>query len=293
MTALHRALIVEDERFIAEELEDIVGALECEVVVVDNKRDAIAALDREPICVALVDLQVKLEPDHLRGNPEVGASLVREIRKRYPEHVEGQRRYRTPILVVSGHASQTRSSVPLMQDGADDVIEKPFERQDLSKRLRDVLERSGRKSHDACLAMRMASPRDTQQKLVLRLTGERDKMQNRRTIVWIESKQIPLTDTMLRTLLELIAGNLSDKEVYKTDLGGTEQEGFRGVAELKKELTPSLGDVSYIRNHHNGFYSIDRPIEIETIDVEKLRAIGNKRITELAEELSSLRDPKV
>jgi DNA-binding response OmpR family regulator len=292
MTALHRALIVEDDRFIAEELEGIVGALECEVVVVDNKRDAIAALDHETVCFALVDLQVKLEPDHLKGDPEVGASLVREIRKRYPEHVGNQRRYRTPIVVVSGHASQTRSSVPLMQDGADDVIEKPFERSDFSKRLRDLLERSGRASHDACVAM-VTGPRDTQETLVIRLSGERDKKRKRRTIVRIASKQVTLTDRMLRTLLELIAGNLSNELVHKTRLGGAGDEGFRGVSELKQELERSLGDVSFIRNHYHGDYSIDRPIKIETIDVERLRAIGDKRITELAEELSSSRDRKV
>lgn len=287
MTTRHRVLIVEDDKLISEELERIVAAFACDAVVVDNQRDAIALLDGEPICLALVDLHVKQEPDDLKGHPEVGANLVREIRARFREHAGIC--YRTPVVVVSGHASDTRSSVPVMRDGADDVIEKPFERADFSKRVRQLLVSSGRANHDACIAMASASS-GAPVTLVIRLSGERDR---RRTVVEIDSNRVKLTDGMLRVLLELIVGNLSGRAVHKIDLGGSADQGFRGISELKQQLELVLGDASFILNDQSGSYSIARSIVIETIDVEKLSAIGNRRITELAVKLVSMLNPKV
>ena len=77
MTNRHRTLIVEDDKPTADDLEDLVRSLDCDPIVVDKKKDARAALDRETLCFALLDLQIKLEPDSLRGNVEAGTTLVR------------------------------------------------------------------------------------------------------------------------------------------------------------------------------------------------------------------------
>ncbi len=125
MTEPHRVLIVEDDRPTAEDLADILRSLDCEPVIVDNKRDALVALRRESFCFAVLDLQIKMERGSIKGHDEFGRSLVREVRALYPDHAG--RGYRLPILVVSGFAREVNSAVEVMKDGADDVIQKPFD----------------------------------------------------------------------------------------------------------------------------------------------------------------------
>jgi CheY-like chemotaxis protein len=282
----HRALIVEDDKPTAEDLADIVRALDCEPVVVDNKLDAVEVLKREMICFALLDLQIKIDRDSLRGNVVAGGSLVREVRRVYPDHAGTC--YRLPILVVSGYAQDADSAVGVMKDGADDLIQKPFENRDVSERILHALERSGRSNHASCAAMSTRSETSSRA-LVIAFPGERER---KRTRVVIGEKTVKLTDGMLWVWLQLVVAALAGKRVHKNDLGATDDQGFRGISELRKALEPALGEgVDIIGNDHNGNYWITEAIQLGDVDIEQLVSINDRRIARLAEQLR--RDPKV
>lgn len=284
----HRALVVEDDKPTADILADIVRALGFEPVVVDNKLDAIGVLEREAICFALLDLQIKIDGDSLRGNVVAGGTLVREVRKVYPDHAGPC--YRLPILVVSGYAQDADSAVGVMKDGADDLIQKPFESRDVSDRILKALERSGRADHASCVAM-SARLDASSRALVIGFPGERER---KRTRVVIGAKSVKLTDSTLWVLLQLVVSRLDDKRVHKCDLGATDDQGFRGISELRKALEPALGEgVDIIGNDHNGNYWITEPIQLGDVDVDQLVSIDDRRITVLAEQLRTRRDPKV
>jgi DNA-binding response OmpR family regulator len=289
MTAKHRALIVEDDAPTAEDLADIVTALDCEPVVVDNKADAVAALERDAFCFALFDLHVKTTSDSIRGSVEAGHGLVRDARRLYSDHAGAGGSYRMPILVVSGHAREVADAVAVMKDGADDVIQKPLDIRGVSERIREALARSGRSSHEMCATMGRGY--GASGALIISFPGERV---GRRNLVVVRGRPIKLTDGMLRILLQLVVAKLSERAVHKIDLGATEDQGFKRISELRKELERALGDdVNIIDNDYQGNYGIAVPIALGECDLEKLAGIGDRKIAALAEQLRAHRGRRV
>ena len=287
MTGRHRVLVVEDDRSTAEDLEVLLRSLDYEPVVVDNKRDALARLAQEAFCVALFDLEIKIDRDSIKGHSEAGRSLVREARKLYPEHAGAC--YRFPILVVSGHAREVVSAVDVMKDGADDVLQKPPDSRAVSIGVRQALERSGRASHAACAALadqaavradRAAAPSGA---IALAIPGDRDR---RRTRVLVGATTLSLPDASLRVLLHLVVGKITGEKVHKTDLGARSDQGFRGISVLRDALKPALPEgVDIIKNDHQGYYWLTDEVTIGEVDPDKLIAIGDAQITALAEQL--------
>jgi len=275
----HRVLVVEDDRPTADDLADLLRSLDCEPIVVDNKRAALAKLQQEALCLAMFDLQIKIESDSIRGHIEAGRSLVREARKLYPDHAGPC--YRLPILVVSGYAREVGAAVDVMKDGADDVIQKPLDSRQVSNAVRQALERSGRASHEACAAMGgpVATAPGT---ILLAVPGDRDR---RRTRVTIGATSLLLTDASLRVLLHLIAGKLAGERVHKTDLGAQADQGFRGISVLREVLKPALGEVDIIKNDHQGYYWLVDDVVIGDVDPDKLIELGDAKITALAQQL--------
>jgi DNA-binding response OmpR family regulator len=288
MTSRHRVLIVEDDRPTADDLADILRSLDCDPLVVDNKRAALARLQQENLCLAVFDLQIKIESDSIRGHIEAGRSLVREARKLYPDHAGPC--YRLPILVVSGYAREVGSAVEVMKDGADDVIQKPLDSRDVSHSVRQALERSGRSSHAACATLpgRSPAPPGT---LVLSIPGDRER---RRTRVVVGATTLHLTDASLRVLLHLIVGKVTGEKVHKVDLGARNDQGFRGISVLRDVLKPALGEgADIIKNDHQGYYWLVDEVAIGECDAEKLIALGDTKIGALAERLRQHRAPKL
>jgi FixJ family two-component response regulator len=286
MTARHRVLVVEDDRSTAEDLVDLLRSLDYEPVAVDNKRDALAKLSQEAFCVALFDLEIKIGPDSIKGHSEAGRSLVREVRRLYPEHAGAC--YRFPILVVSGHAREVGSAVEVMKDGADDVLQKPPESRAVSAAVRQALERSGRASHAACAALAdqaavLADRAGPSGAIVLSIPGDRDR---RRTRVLIGASPLSLPDASLRVLLHLVVGKITGEKVHKTDLGARSDQGFRGISVVRDALKPALPEgVDIIKNDHQGYYWFTDEVTIGDVDPDKLVAIGDAQITTLAEQL--------
>lgn len=279
----HVGLIVEDDPAMAEDLAEILRSLDCELVAVDNKRDALAALHDNRFCFVLLDLHIKLDGDSIRGHFEHGRSLLREMRAMYSDHTGTG--YSLPIVVVSGHAREVDTAVEVMRDGADHVIQKPIKGGAVSDAVKGCLERSGRVTHDLCAAV-TARHTGTTQGLVLSITGTRI---GRRTRVMLGTRTADLPNRSLRVLLHLVVAKLADRSVHKTELGGRDDQGFKGVSELRDDLKPALADgTNIIVNLYHGFYRLTDQVVIGACDTAALVAIDEAPITELARELERL-----
>lgn len=279
----HVGLIVEDDPAMAEALAEILRSLDCELVAVDNKRDALAALQNNSFCFVVLDLHIKLDGESIRGHFEHGRSLLREIRGTYSDHTGAG--YSLPIVVVSGHAREVDTAVEVMRDGADHVIQKPLKGGAVSDAVKTCLERSGRATHELCAAI-TARHTETTQGLVLSITGTRI---GRRTRVTLGTRSADLPNRSLRVLLHLVIGKLASRAIHKTELGGRDDQGFKGVSELRDDLKPALADgTNIIVNLYHGFYRLTDQVVIGPCDTAALVAIDEAPITELAHEIARL-----
>jgi DNA-binding response OmpR family regulator len=279
----HVGLIVEDDPAMAEDLAEVLRSLDCELVIVDNKRDALAILQHSRFCFILLDLHIKLDSESIRGHFEHGRSLLREMRGMYSDHTGAG--YSLPILVVSGHAREVDTAVEVMRDGADHVIQKPIKGGAVSDAVTACLERSGRATHDLCAAATARQP-ETTQRLVLSIPGTRT---GRRTRITIGTRSADLPNRSLRVLLHLAVAKLSGRSVHKTELGARDDQGFKGISELRDDLKPALADgTNIIANLYHGYYQLTDEVAIGPCEIAALIAIDEAPITELAHELGRL-----
>jgi DNA-binding response OmpR family regulator len=286
VTGRHLALVIEDDKATAEDLAEILKSLECDSFIADNKYDALTCLQSRQFCFVLLDLEIKLDPDSIKGHLEHGNSLLREIRRVHPDHTGLC--YWLPVLIVSGFAREVPAAVEVMKDGADDVIQKPLSSREVSAKIRDALERSGRPTHNLCGEKPTPRMADSVKEISLAITGERIR---RRTSVIVGARTIGLTNSSLKVLLQLMIARKSGKSVHKRTLGASDDQGFKGVSVLRDALKPGLGDdVDIIGNDYNGNYYLTDEVTIGNCNTDRLAEIGDEKITELAQKLRRLID---
>ena len=279
MKERHIALIVEDDRETAEDLGEILRSIDCDSVVVDNGEDALVALQNKSFCLILLDLQIKSASDSIKGHVEHGKALLRKIREKHGDH--NGIPFWLPVLIVSGYAREVHEAVDIMKDGASDVIQKPLDSRQVSERIRQALQSSGRQMHDRCHEppKQRLNLRDG---VVIAIPGDRI---GRRTRVTVAGKLIDLPDASLKVLLHLMVAQRNGAPVNKVDLGATADQGFKGISILRNELKPVLGDVDIIRNLYHGNYSFVGDVTIGECAVDKLLKIGDRTISSLATQL--------
>lgn len=282
----HCALIVEDDTEISLDLVQILNSLECDSVAVTNMKDATRELETRSFCLVLLDLEIKGEPDAIKGHIEYGKALLRKIRQIHFEH--NGLRFWLPVLVISGFARERDEALELMRDGATDVIQKPIDSQIVSQAIRKAFAESRRETHDLCSHHSVTARDNFKDEVVIAIPGDRDK---RRTTIRLGSQAVTLPDGSLRVLLRLILGHLQNKQVHKSDLGANHEQGFKGISILRGELKQILGDTDIVKNHYHGYYSFLPTVSIGDISFEKLLALQDGDISSLAKairkELSS------
>lgn len=281
MKQRHIALIVEDDKEMAEELSEILRSIDCASLIVDNSEAAMSALQKSPFCLILLDLHIKSEADSIKGHVEHGKGLLRKIRERHGDHYGTA--YWLPVVIVSGFAREFDDAVEVMRDGGSDVIRKPFDSRDVSERIRKTLQASGRETHERCLEAPKHSP-SLKEGIVIAIPGDRI---GRRTRVTVASQSLELPDALLKILLHLMVGRQKGKRVHKRDMGATDEQGFKGISNLRNELKAVLGRVDVIANDYHGNYSFKDTVRIGECDVEKLLEIHDKEISSLAEQLQN------
>lgn len=279
MKERHIALVVEDDRETAEDLCEVLRSIDCDSVVVDNAEDALVALQDKSFCLVLLDLQIKSASDSIKGHVEHGKALLRKIREKHVEH--NGITFWLPVLIVSGFAREVNEAVDIMKDGASDVIQKPLDSRQVSERIRQALQASGRQTHDRCHEPPRQGP-NLKAGVVIAIQGDRI---GRRTRVTIAGKPVDLPNASLKVLLHLMVAQRKGEHVNKVDLGATADQGFKGISTLRNELKPVLGDVQIIKNHYHGEYSFAGNVTIGECAVDRLLEIGDSTISSLATQL--------
>jgi DNA-binding response OmpR family regulator len=185
------------------------------------------------------------------------------------------------VLIVSGFAREVNEAVDVMKDGASDVIQKPLNSWQVSERIRQAFQVSGRQTHDRCHEppKRRMNLKDG---VVIAIPGERI---GRRTRVTIAGKPLDLADASLKVLLHLMLARRKGVPVNKVDLGGIDGQGFKGISILRNELKPVLGDIEIIKNLYHGDYSFVNDVTVGECALNKLLKIGDRTISSLAEQL--------
>jgi DNA-binding response OmpR family regulator len=283
MTTRHRALIVEDDEATVEDLVEILRSVGCDHVAVPSFDEALEALRGSTFCFILLDLQIKRSPDAIRGHVEHGNALLREIRQMYPQHTG--RAFWLPVIVVSGFANEVSAAVDVMKDGAGDVVHKPLKSREVSEAVRRALERSGRSTHDCCKPIPPDSATDPAADVLLAIPGDRIR---RRTRVIVGQKDLELTTGSLKILLHLLVAHREGKGVHKIDLGAGADQGCKGISVLREALKAALpAGVNIIDNDYHGTYSLTPNVVIGDCNANKLHAIGDREISDLADRLAT------
>lgn len=280
----HRVLLVEDDVDTREEIEEILRSLGCEVVACDDKRTALQRIAELAFCMAVLDLEVFGEPGANRAYEDHGRSLVREIRRVYPEHSGTS--FIFPIIVISGHANEWEAAKEVSQEGASDIIRKPPKAGQISKAVREHFVRSGRSSHADCATIQASLPSRTSE-LELSIPANRT---GQRTEVRLGARSAFLPDRLLVVLLHLVKGRLAGRRVHKVDMGDTGTGGFKLPSELNKEMRPAYPPdfTAIVANHYNGEYALIESVSVGEIDADGLSALGHAGITDLASEIGDL-----
>lgn len=271
----HAALIVEDEPAIAEWLKEILRSLDCEVTAVDNRREAIALIETQTFCIVLLDLEIKNEPDSLRGSEEGGPSVLREIRKLHSDRVGLA--WRLPVVIVSAHVGDSDLVVEMMRQGASHAIHKS----QLSRRLAEVVQRvlheSGRSTHGSCNVSQTPAQAPGE-KMVLSIPVE---VGTRGVVVRFGGRRVTLSDAPFVLLLRLVEARLKGEWV---------EAGYKSVSVLRNLLKgESQTEDPLIENEHgNARYRLSNTILLGPVDTENLLKSRDGRIQPLAASIADL-----
>jgi DNA-binding response OmpR family regulator len=277
MKKRHIALIVEDHEDTAADLVQILRSIDCDSIVVDNGKEALAALQKKTFCLVLLDLHIKSDSDSNKGHVEHGRGVLRKIREKYSDH--NGIAFWLPVLVVSGFACDIDQAVDIMKDGASDLVQKPFQSQGLSERIRQALHAAERQTHEQCHEPPKRSV-NLKSGIVIAIPG--DRVGGRRTRVTIADKSVNLTDASLKMLLHLMVAKRNGKRVNKIDMGAKVGDGLRGISVLRNELKQILGDVAIIKSLYHGDYTLVDEVTIGECAVDQLIKIENRDISDLA-----------
>jgi CheY-like chemotaxis protein len=153
MTARHRALLVEDDLVVAEQLKGLLQGLGYECMHAASQGEAEQLVTAHDFCFALMDMLVRRSEHSIASTPEAGLSLVRAIRSHHPARNVDRHHY-LQILLMSAAAD------PVYADGArfcgcDEILEQRLilDRATLGQTIALALRRSSRESHVQCEAI--------------------------------------------------------------------------------------------------------------------------------------------
>ena len=288
----HRALVVEDD---AEALVEAQVALEpfaIDCVAATNKREALAALDRDEFCLMIVDLEIKAEPSDLKGSVVNGHEVVRHGRKKYP-HRNVEHHHDVQIIVVSGHVKLGKESSEAWRSGCSEVVEKMSGPLALPQCIRECMDRSGRVDHTLCPALnargRIGSKGGALSCLI-EIHGHRDG-RKRKAVVVVDGEETSLTEGSLMTLLRLMKWKLEKRKWLHpdTDFGARKKAlGTHLVSRLGAELSGKLPRKIVTHKRAQGYMLAD-VVVVGWTNAPALKWLRNKPLSTLAEEVERLR----
>jgi two-component system response regulator AtoC len=155
-----RVLVIDDEVFVRDLLDDFFGKLNFTVVTAPDGASGLAAFRKEPFDVVLVDLKMP----GMSGTETL--SQIRSVRSS------------TPVIIMTGYPT-IDSSIEALRLGAYDYVIKPFKLQE----LRELVERAIREQelHDEIDTLRGRIAGIEQQLREHRASGARRKRADQTT----------------------------------------------------------------------------------------------------------------
>lgn len=287
----HVVLLVEDEPEMAEELSELLESFGYTVLLATTQKQALALVDKSEFCLALLDLQIPVDPKR-RAPPstEAGRTLIERVRDRFP-HRNERRKSCLPIVVLSGNAREHEDVMAAMDAGADDFLKKPLSS---SKRaLRDVLKtwlaNSGRDSHARCAAV-SSEARDGHRFVQLVLTGA---PRGRRVEVEVNEKPVEMQVAVFTTLLRLAKAREASDEgsVPAAALGLNDSQALQAASRLRRELRSHVPGVSDPVPCVAKTYALSPAIRLAPVDWAALERHPDSDVRRLVAELKKALKP--
>ncbi|MBI4055102.1 MAG: response regulator transcription factor [Elusimicrobia bacterium] len=121
-----RILIAEDDPELLEVLEIFLTRLGYEVVKARDGREALAAVQAQAVDLMILDVMMPYLD---------GYHVAREVSSKMPGRVP-------PILILTSRDVERERNVVRLS-GADAVVQKPFEMEDLRREIENLLNRKG------------------------------------------------------------------------------------------------------------------------------------------------------
>lgn len=121
--ALPRILVIDDDEGVRATLEIMLQEAGLDVLMARDGNQGLDLFSAHRVDMVITDMQMPLKS---------GTQTISEIRRRDP---------RVPIIAMSGSGKEAKDGVlaAARKNGADRIIEKPFDYDDLSMLVRDLL----------------------------------------------------------------------------------------------------------------------------------------------------------
>lgn len=276
----HLALLVEDDPFYVEQHTQILEAIGCNVTSCDNREDALRLFGEHRFCLVMLDMSIRGTADGIKDRPSFGFTVLEELRRRSPHH--NGVCWWLPIVATSAVVSTASDIVRVMSRGAATFVSKTVSELELREKLTEELRRSGRDTHDGCVA-RPVPPGLPEGAFAVRISGE---PVDRRTVVFLGDCRLTLTESELHTLLKLGAHDGRGFGVHKSKLG-KEKDVSQQIERLRDALEPAAGERQVIENNGQGYYRLSPDAQIISCDAEAIASIYRAEIADLARAIAS------
>ncbi len=137
MKEVQRILVVDDERRMRDSIKRLLGESGYEITACGSGEEALRRIELREYDLVLLDLVM----------PGLdGPQVLRRIKAGKPE---------LPVVIISGHGS-IEAAVAVLKDGAYDYIRKPFEAEELARRVANALEQKRLRREKARISRRLA-----------------------------------------------------------------------------------------------------------------------------------------
>lgn len=120
MSGSHLALVVDDDKYILEEVESMIVSMGHECRLSRTQVDALDLLDKQKFCYVVLDLEMKLNSKSAKASIQTGFNILANIRERDKE---------LPVIIMTAHGKGHELTVRAFKMGATDYIKKPFDQE--------------------------------------------------------------------------------------------------------------------------------------------------------------------
>ena len=283
MSGSHLALVVDDDKYILEEVESMITSMGHECRLSRTQEEALDLLDKQKFCYVVLDLGMKLNSKSAKANIQTGFNILAHIRKRDKE---------LPVIIMTAHGKGHELTVRAFKNGATDYIKKPFDQEadPLEDKIKEAMAKTCETKSAVCPNVSSGKRKPVRPggshgnssyatNHSFRLVGTSRK---RRYLVEINGKEAWIQLQQFQLLCRLAFKLKQDKLgwLYTSDMGikgNIHQAILRLRTELRDHITNT--DVT-VENDGHGSYRLSVPPDNISLDKDSL-ATYHKRLVNL------------